>query len=102
MDQQQLDPRSTEPVASSSSTPSTEQVVPKRSEALVCPFYKIGRKIGSGTFGELRLGKHVSTKNLVAIKVELKNAKVPQLMTEYSNYLILGWFYFNKKCLQQF
>lgn len=89
MDQQQLDQNDAEPVASSSSNP-TDHLGLKRSETLVCPFYKIGRKIGSGTFGELRLGKHVSTKNLVAIKIEPKNAKVPQLLTEYQNYLLLG------------
>ena len=95
MDQQQLDHQGAEPGASSfSTTLPTEDVAPKRSDTLICPFYKIGRKIGSGTFGELRLGKHVSTKNLVAIKIEPKHAKVPQLMTEYQNYLILGTILF--------
>jgi serine/threonine protein kinase len=73
--------------ATATATTSTPNTV-KRDNA--SSFYKIGRKIGSGTFGELRLGKHVSTKCLVAIKIEPKSAKVPQLWTEYQNYLLLG------------
>jgi casein kinase 1 gamma len=65
----------------------------------------VGKKIGSGNFGELRLGilstlgfialTCVTGKNMynnedVAIKMEPSNARAPQLYLEYRFYQLLG------------
>ena len=77
---------------------------------MVGPNFKVGKKIGSGNFGELRLGEcrlplsltspltgsPMSTgKNLynsehVAIKLEQMKTKAPQLHLEYRFYKLLG------------
>lgn len=53
---------------------------------LVGPNFRVGKKIGSGNFGELRLGKNIYTKEFVAIKMEAIKARVPQLHLEYRFY----------------
>jgi len=57
---------------------------------MVGPNFKIGRKIGSGNFGELRLGKNLFTGEHVAIKLELMKSKAPQLHLESRYYKQLG------------
>lgn len=52
--------------------------------------YKVGKKIGSGNFGELRLGKNIFTNEHVAIKMEPMRTKAPQLHLEYRFYKMLG------------
>ncbi|VVC42392.1 Protein kinase domain,Protein kinase-like domain,Protein kinase, ATP binding site,Serine/threonine- [Cinara cedri] len=52
--------------------------------------FKIGKKIGSGNFGEVRLGKNVVTNEDVAIKTESASAKIPQLIFEYQFYRLIG------------
>ena len=44
--------------------------------------YEIVRKLGSGAFGEVYLGKHVASQKDVAIKIESKENKFPQLFHE--------------------
>ncbi|XP_074601723.1 casein kinase I gish isoform X2 [Brevipalpus obovatus] len=57
---------------------------------MVGPNFKVGKKIGSGNFGELRLGKNLYTGEHVAIKLEAMKTKAPQLHLEYRFYKILG------------
>lgn len=52
--------------------------------------YKIGKKIGSGNFGELRLGKNIFTGDDVAVKLEPANSRAPQLYLEYRFYQLMG------------
>eukprot|EP00047_Mylnosiga_fluctuans_P020327 m.90993 g.90993 ORF g.90993 m.90993 type:complete len:388 (+) comp8483_c0_seq2:81-1244(+) len=57
---------------------------------MVGPNFKVGKKIGAGNFGELRLGKNIYNNEDVAIKMEASNARAPQLYIEYRFYQILG------------
>lgn len=57
---------------------------------MVGPHYRVGKKIGNGNFGELRLGKNIYNNEHVAIKMEPLKAKVPQLASEYRFYKALG------------
>lgn len=57
---------------------------------MVGPNYRVGKKIGSGNFGELRLGKNLYNNEHVAIKLEPTKSKAPQLHLEYHFYKILG------------
>jgi casein kinase 1 len=51
--------------------------------------YRLGRKIGSGSFGEIYLGVNVQTNEEVAIKLESIKTKHPQLLYESKLYRIL-------------
>ncbi|KAI3810808.1 hypothetical protein L1987_20430 [Smallanthus sonchifolius] len=51
--------------------------------------YKLGRKIGSGSFGEIHLATHVDTFEIVAVKIENNKTKHPQLLYEAKLYHIL-------------
>jgi serine/threonine protein kinase len=44
--------------------------------------YRLGRKIGSGSFGDIYLGTNMSTGEEVAIKLESTKSKHPQLQRE--------------------
>ena len=46
-------------------------------------FLRVGKKIGCGNFGELRLGKNLYNNEHVAIKLEAMKSKAPQLHLEY-------------------
>ncbi|KAJ1984283.1 serine/threonine protein kinase [Dimargaris verticillata] len=48
--------------------------------------YKLGRKIGSGSFGEIYLGTNIASGEDVAVKLELVKAKHPQLEYEAKIY----------------
>jgi len=48
--------------------------------------YKLGRKIGSGSFGEIYLATHVDTYEIVAVKIENSKTNHPQLLYEAKIY----------------
>jgi len=52
--------------------------------------YRLGRKIGSGSFGDIYLGTNINTGEEVAIKLESVKTKHPQLAYEYKVYRILA------------
>ncbi|KAK4757034.1 hypothetical protein SAY87_007161 [Trapa incisa] len=51
--------------------------------------FKLGRKIGSGSFGELYIGVNIESREEVAIKFESIKTKHPQLLYESKLYMIL-------------
>lgn len=51
--------------------------------------YRLGRKIGSGSFGEIYIGTNVQSNEEVAIKLESVKSKHPQLLYESKLYKIL-------------
>ncbi|KAH9713430.1 Casein kinase 1-like protein 2 [Citrus sinensis] len=51
--------------------------------------FRLGRKIGSGSFGEIYLGTNIQTNEEVAIKLENVKTKHPQLQYEAKLYKIL-------------
>ncbi|KAI3955963.1 hypothetical protein MKW98_006323 [Papaver atlanticum] len=50
--------------------------------------FKIGRRIGSGSFGQIYLGTDIQTNEEVAIKLENAKAKYPQLLYESALYRV--------------
>ena len=52
--------------------------------------FRIGRKIGSGAFGDIHIGTNVSSGDEVAIKLENAATKHPQLRIEARVYMILA------------
>lgn len=54
--------------------------------------YRLIRKIGSGSFGDIYLGINVTNGEEVAVKLEPTKARHPQLLYESKVYKILqGW-----------
>ena len=51
--------------------------------------YKLGRKIGSGSFGDIYLGTNTETGQEVAIKLEVTKTRHPQLLYESKVYRLL-------------
>jgi len=52
--------------------------------------YRLGRKIGSGSFGTIYLGCNINSGEEVAIKLESMKTRHPQLAYEYKVYRILS------------
>eukprot|EP01071_Lankesteria_metandrocarpae_P002268 Lankesteria_metandrocarpae@DN2201_c0_g1_i2.p1 len=52
--------------------------------------YRLGKKIGSGSFGDIYMGTNISTHEKVAIKLESVKSKHPQLLYESKLYKILS------------
>ncbi|KAK3743121.1 hypothetical protein RRG08_063982 [Elysia crispata] len=57
---------------------------------MVGPNFRVGKKIGCGNFGELRVGKNLYNNEHVAIKLEPMKSRAPQLHLEYRFYKQLG------------
>lgn len=74
------------PAASSSSSSSSANGKP---ELRVGGRYRLGRKIGSGSFGDIYLGSNINTGEEVAVKLESIKSRHPQLAYEYRLYRIL-------------
>lgn len=65
--------------------------------------FRLGRKIGSGSFGDIYLGTNMTSGEEVGIKLESVKSKHPQLLYESKIYKILNggrtflrvccWFY---------
>ncbi|KAJ0967570.1 hypothetical protein J5N97_024487 [Dioscorea zingiberensis] len=51
--------------------------------------FRLGKKLGSGSFGELFLGVNIQTGEEVAVKLESVKAKHPQLLYESKLYMLL-------------
>jgi casein kinase 1 alpha len=62
---------------------------PSKSDFLVNSKYRLVRKIGSGSFGDIYLGINVSTGEEVAVKLESVKARHPQLLYESKLYKLL-------------
>ncbi|XP_064964455.1 uncharacterized protein LOC103984711 isoform X2 [Musa acuminata AAA Group] len=60
-----------------------------RMEPRVANKFRLGRKVGSGSFGEIFLGTNIQTNEEVAIKLENVKTKHPQLLYESKVYKIL-------------
>jgi len=62
---------------------------PSNTELRVGGRYRLGGKIGNGSFGEIHLGVNIQTNEEVAIKLENVRSRHPQLMYESKLYRIL-------------
>ncbi|KAK8610415.1 hypothetical protein V6N13_081573 [Hibiscus sabdariffa] len=58
-------------------------------ERIVGGKFKLGRKIGSGSFGEIFLATHIDSFEIVAVKIENNKTKHPQLLFEAKLYYML-------------
>lgn len=58
-------------------------------DLLVGKKYRLDRKIGSGSFGDIYLGRNMTTGQEVAIKLESLEAEDLQLLDECKTYEIL-------------
>ncbi|KAL9260255.1 Casein kinase 1-like protein [Drosera capensis] len=61
----------------------------RRMDHILGAKFKMGRKIGSGSFGELYLGTNIQSGEEVAIKMEPANTRHPQLQYESKLYMLL-------------
>ncbi|VDN28827.1 unnamed protein product [Gongylonema pulchrum] len=52
--------------------------------------FRLGRKIGSGSFGDIYLGQNILTQEEVAIKLECMKTKHPQLHIEARLYKLMS------------
>merc|ERR1711868_357769 len=68
----------------------SEATQQKSQVLMVGPNFRVGKKIGCGNFGELRLGKNLYNNEHVAIKLEPMKSKAPQLHLEYRFYKLMS------------
>lgn len=52
--------------------------------------YRVGRKVGSGSFGDIYIGTNITNNEEVALKLENVKSKHPQLMYEAKIYKVLA------------
>lgn len=60
------------------------------SDTMIANKYRVIRKIGSGSFGDIFLGINITNGEEVALKVESAMARHPQLLYEYKLYKVLN------------
>ena len=58
-------------------------------ELLIANKYRLSKKIGSGSFGEIFLARNTETGEETAVKLEKSSTKYPQLELEYRVYRVL-------------
>ncbi len=63
--------------------------VSSRSEFIVGAKYRLVRKIGSGSFGDIYLGINITNGEEVGVKLESTKARHPQLLYESKLYKLL-------------
>lgn len=63
---------------------------PAISGLIIANKYRVGSRIGSGTFGDIYVGTVISTGKSVAIKIEKSSAPYPQLPREARLYVLLS------------
>ncbi|KAJ1861246.1 Palmitoylated plasma membrane-bound casein kinase [Coemansia sp. RSA 2703] len=63
---------------------------PHTSPQIVGVHYRVGKRIGEGSFGVIYEGTNLLTNRLVAIKFEPRKSEAPQLRDEYRSYRILA------------
>ncbi|XP_028166590.1 casein kinase I-like isoform X2 [Ostrinia furnacalis] len=68
---------------------SFQQMLAFKRELLITGKYRIIRRIGGGSFGDIYLGINVSNGEEVAVKVESIKARHPQLLYESRVYKML-------------
>ena len=59
-------------------------------QEVVAGNFKLGKKLGAGSFGEVYLGNNTQTGEELAIKLESVQSKTPQLVYESKFYKILA------------
>jgi len=67
-----------------------ETIIRMAMELRVGNKYRLGRKVGSGSFGDIYLGTNITNQEEVAIKLESIKTKHPQLFFEAKLYKILA------------
>lgn len=78
------------PAHQSSSSSSSSSRSSKNTDLRVAGKYRLGKKVGSGSFGDIYLGKNIQNGDEVAIKLEPSKSRHPQLAYEYRLYRILA------------
>ena len=61
--------------------------------------YRVRRRLGGGSFGDVYEAENIETQRIVALKFELGNAVNPQLVNEYRYYKILDGMNISKAFL---
>ncbi|KAF7726872.1 casein kinase I [Apophysomyces ossiformis] len=69
---------------------SSSQSVPSSSHNVVGVHYRVGKKIGEGSFGIIYEGTNLLNNQQVAIKFEPRKSDAPQLRDEYRTYKIMA------------
>ncbi|KAF5840880.1 putative casein kinase [Dunaliella salina] len=64
------------------------QVPPPGPDVIVAGKYRLGRKLGGGSFGDIFLGTNIQTSEDVGVKLESTKARHPQLLYESKLYKI--------------
>lgn len=64
--------------------------IPTKMDLRVGSKFRLKKRIGAGSFGEIYVGEHIITKEEVAIKLESIQTRPPQLFIESKTYKILA------------